>query len=295
MSGRIVVFLYAFLAAAQGIPYLLVKIVVEDIDPTMLVLVRAGGAALLLLPIAAWRRELKPALRHWRAILTYAGAEFAMPWLLTGIAERTLPSSTTGLLITTVPLLGVLLGLFLGTRERLSKLNIWGLILGMCGVALIVGVALPAAFLPAAALVIVVSIGYAAGAAILAAFLREVSATAVTALALGAVALAYIPVVAFAGGWPASVPPTSTIVSMSILVVVCSAGAFLALAVLVRRIGPVRTATVTYLSPLVAITAGIVLLGETPRATTFIGFGVILAACIFSTAPKAPTQRAVSP
>ncbi|PPG49845.1 EamA family transporter [Rathayibacter sp. AY2B7] len=294
MSGRIIVLLYVFLAIAQGIPYLLVKIAVADIDPTVLVLVRAGGAALLLLPIAAWRRELQPALRHWRAILAYATAEFALPWLLTGVAELSLPSSMTGLLITAVPLLGVGIGLFLGTGERLSRLNVGGLVLGVCGVALLVGISLPPALLSAAMLVLLVGVGYAVGAAILAVFLRKVPATAVTALSFGAVALAYLPVVVFTAAWPTSLPSWSTIVSLAILVVVCSAGAFLALAVLVRRIGPVRTATVTYLNPLVAVAVGVAVLGETLRATTLIGLGVILAACILSTTSASRSNQGIT-
>ena len=47
--------LFAAMCVLWGIPYLLIKVAVEDVSPSMLVLARTGIAALLLLPIAAAR------------------------------------------------------------------------------------------------------------------------------------------------------------------------------------------------------------------------------------------------
>ena len=43
-----------------GIPYLLIKVAVRDFSPGSMVFVRSGFGAALLLPIAAFRRELRP-------------------------------------------------------------------------------------------------------------------------------------------------------------------------------------------------------------------------------------------
>ena len=64
--------LFAAMCVIWGVPYLLIKVAVEDVSPSMLVLARTGIAALLLLPIAAARRELRVLLPHWRPVLAFA-------------------------------------------------------------------------------------------------------------------------------------------------------------------------------------------------------------------------------
>ena len=51
--------LFAAMCVIWGIPYLLIRVAVRDLDPAMLVLARTSLAALLLLPLAAYRRELR--------------------------------------------------------------------------------------------------------------------------------------------------------------------------------------------------------------------------------------------
>src|SRR4051812_10908819 len=92
-----------------GVPYLLIRVAVRDLAPVDVVFLRSGGAALLLLPAAAYRGELWPAVRRWRAVGAFAVIEIAGPWLLLAQAERRLSSATAGLLVATVPLFGVVL------------------------------------------------------------------------------------------------------------------------------------------------------------------------------------------
>ena len=58
--------LFAALAVVWGIPYLMIKVAVDEVSPSFLVLVRTGTAALILLPIAITRGAHVPALRAWR-------------------------------------------------------------------------------------------------------------------------------------------------------------------------------------------------------------------------------------
>jgi len=64
------VILFALLGVGWGIPYLLIKVAVRQLDPTMLVFTRMGLAALILLPVAAARGDLAPVLRRWRPLLS---------------------------------------------------------------------------------------------------------------------------------------------------------------------------------------------------------------------------------
>src|SRR5579875_1650150 len=96
--------LFLALGIIWGIPYLFIRIAVRDLDPVVVAFARTTIGALLLLPLALRRRSLRPVLRHWRALLVYTVVEIVGPWVLLGHAETRLPSSTTGLLIATVPI-----------------------------------------------------------------------------------------------------------------------------------------------------------------------------------------------
>ncbi len=271
--------LFALLGVAWGIPYLLIKIAVRQLDPAMLVLVRMGLAALILLPVAVARGELAVVLRRWRPLLAFTVVEMVVPQFLLGSAEERLPSSTTGLLIAAVPLAGVGVAFLLGRPERLAPRNWLGIALGMAGVAALVGFAVSGSDLGAFGEVLLVVVGYALGPAILAKWMPDLSAAGVMAIGCALTAAAYAPVVAATGGWPSAWPSASVIASAVLLAAVCSAGGFTLMAALVAEVGPVRTTTVTYLNPAVAIIAGAVILGEPITGWAVAGFALILAGC----------------
>ena len=99
-NGRVTrrgLFLFVALGIAWGIPYLFIKVAVSELEPAMVVLARAGLAAVLLLPLAIFRRELMPVLRRWRPIAIYTVVEIVIPWYFLSSAETRIPSSTAGL------------------------------------------------------------------------------------------------------------------------------------------------------------------------------------------------------
>jgi drug/metabolite transporter (DMT)-like permease len=151
------IILFVLLGVSWGIPYLLIKIAVGQLDPAMLVLARTGLAAVVLLPVAAARGEIMPVLRRWRPLAAFTLAEIIVPQFLLSSAEERLPSSTTGLLIAAVPLAGVGVALLLGRPERLTLLNWLGVTLGMAGVAGLVGFTVSGSDLGAVGKVLVVS------------------------------------------------------------------------------------------------------------------------------------------
>jgi drug/metabolite transporter (DMT)-like permease len=278
--------LFALLGVGCGIPYLLIKIAVGQLDPAMLVFTRMGLAALILLPFAAAKGQLAPVLRRWRPLLAFTVAEMIVPQFLLGSAEERLPSSTTGLLIAAVPLAGVGVAFLLGRPERLSGLNWLGIVLGMSGVAALVGFAVSGADLGAFGEVLVVVIGYAVGPAILAKWMPELPGTGVMAVGFTITTAVYLPVVAATHSWPAAWPSASVVTSMALLAAVCSAGAFSVMAALVAEVGPVRATTVTYVNPAVALIAGAVVLGERVTGWAVVGFALILAGCFLAAARR---------
>jgi drug/metabolite transporter (DMT)-like permease len=293
------VVLFASLGIAWGIPYLLIKVAVEELDPSMVVLGRSALGALALLPLAMFRKQVIQVLRRWRPLLAYTVIEIVVPWYFLSTAETRLPSSTAGLLIAAVPLVGVAVALAFGRPERLSAGNWVGILLGMLGVAALVGLDVAGSDLIAVAQIGIVVVGYAVGPAILSRWMSDLPGVGVVAVSLALTAIVYVPIVSLTGGWPTTMPSPAVIWSVVVLALVCSAAAFLLMFALIAEIGPVRTTTITYVNPAVAIVAGVLVLGERVTVWTVVGFVLVLAGSYLVTrrraALDAPPEPAAAP
>jgi drug/metabolite transporter (DMT)-like permease len=287
------VFLFVALGIAWGIPYLFIKVAVDELEPQMVVLARASLAAVLLLPLAVFRREIGPVLRRWKPVLAFTVVEIVLPWYFLNSAEQRIPSSTAGLLISAVPLAAVGVAFVLGRRTKLGPLNWLGIVLGMAGVAALVGFEIGGSDLIAVAEIAVVVIGYALGPAILARWIPELPGVGVTAVSLAVAAIVYVPVVAFTGAFPTEWPSTSVIVAIIVLAVVCSALAFVLMVALVSEIGPFRATAITYVNPAVAILAGAIFLREPVTVWTIVGFVLVLSGSYLVTKRRAEPVESV--
>lgn len=287
--------LFVALGLAWGIPYLFIKIAVGELDPAMVVLARSALAAVLLLPLALFRREVMPVLRRWKPMLAYTVVEIVLPWYFLSTAEERLPSSTAGLLLAAVPLAGVGVAVLVGRPERLSGVNWLGIGIGMLGVAALVGLDIGGSDLVSVAQMAVVVVGYALGPAILAKWIPELPGVGVVAVSLAGAAIAYIPFVALTGAWPTAWPSTSVIVAIVVLAVVCSALAFLLMLGLISEIGPVKATTITYVNPAVAILAGVIVLGERVTIWTIVGFALVLAGSFLVTRGRRASLASAGP
>ena len=268
--------LFIALGVAWGIPYLLIKVAVDELSPAELVLARTALAALILMPIAIAKGALRPVLARWPWLLLFALVEIAIPWVFLGSAETQLPSSTTGLLIAAVPLAGVALAFVTGRAERLSAVAWVGLGLGIAGVAALVGLDVGGSDLGAVAEVGVVVLGYAMGPAILARPLKGLPGIGIMASALAITSLGYVPVVLATDGVPSAMPSGKVVASVLTLAVICTAVAFMLLFALVNEVGPVRATTITYLNPAVAVVAGALVLDEPVTVWTVVGFVLVV-------------------
>ncbi len=271
--------LFAGLGVAWGIPYLLIKIAVDELHPTTLVLSRVVIASLVMVPLAVSRGALAGALRHWRAVVVYAVIEIVLPWFFLTDAERHLPSSLTGLLIAGVPIVGVVIALVTRRSEHLGARGALGLGIGFAGVALLVGFESGATSgggeAQAVGELAVVILCYAIGPVIMARHLADAPATGVIALSLlTATAIYAVPGVAHAPDrWP-SASVTASAVGLGLI---CTAAALMLFFALVAEVGALRSTLVTYLNPAVAVAAGAIVLDEPITWLTAAGFVLVLA------------------
>lgn len=296
MSRRAVAIFLA-LGVAWGIPYLFIKVAMDELSPAVLVLARTGLASLLLIPLVLLsprqRAALPELLRRWPAVLGYAVAEIVFPWLFLNRAEQTLSSSTAAILISVVPVAGVLIGLLTRRAERLGPAGALGLVLGTVGVMALVGLDLNASDLGAVAEIGVVVVGYAIGPMILARALGDLPGLSVVTVGLAVTALIYLPLVLLGPGLPAALPSGDVLVAVAVLTVICTALGFLLLFALISELGPVRATTVVYLNPVVAVIAGAAFLGEKVTVWTLLGFLLVLAGSYLANRPAGQPEPAL--
>jgi drug/metabolite transporter (DMT)-like permease len=292
MSRRGVV-LFALMCLIWGIPYLLIREAVRDLSPATLVLVRTGGGALLLVPLALARREVGPALRRLLPVLGFAAVEIAVPWVLLSSGEKRITSSLTALLIAATPLVGAVIARTTGRRERLGRMSLAGLLVGLAGVAALVGFDLGGVSGVGLAEVCGVAVCYAAGPAILARYLAGVPALGVLAVSLTVSAMVYAPIAALS--LPDRTPSGKAIWSAVALAVVCTAVAFVLFFALIAEIGPVRATVITYVNPAVAAALGVGLLGEPFTTGMGVGFVFILAGSVLATRRRRAPADAPKP
>jgi drug/metabolite transporter (DMT)-like permease len=224
-------------------------------------------------------------------LVAFTAFEIAIPWVALGNAERSLPSSTTGLLIAAVPIVGVTLAFLGGRAEHLGPTAWVGLVLGVAGVAALVGFDVGGSDLAAVAQLGITVLGYAIGPAILARHLGSLPGVGVMSLALSITAIVYLPIVLLGDGVPDGMASADVIWSVLLLSTVCTAAAFLMLFALVGEIGPVRATTITYVNPAVAVLSGAVILDEPITIWTILGFALVVAGSyLVNRRPRAPRQ-----
>lgn len=267
--------LFAAMSLIWGIPYLFIRIAVGEISPSVLVFGRTGLAALILLPIAFSRGGLGVVGKRWPWLLAFAAVEVAIPWFFLASAEQHITSALAGLLISAVPLVGLAIAIAFGNRQQMGPLNLVGLVLGLAGVAFIVGFDLRASDVGSLVAMAITVVGYALGPAILARYLTGVPSVTVNGVALGLCCIAYAPIAALQ--WPHFVPSVSVFGSVIVLAVVCTALAFLLFFALIAEVGPVRATVITYVNPAVAALLGVLVLHESLTAGMLVGFGLVLA------------------
>lgn len=285
--------LFAAMSVIWGLPYLMIRVAVRELSPAALVGGRTALAAVLLLPLAARRKDLRPLVVFWLPLLAFTVIEIVVPWFLLAKAETRLTSSLTGLLIAAVPLVGALVTTFTGERERHGARRWAGLLVGLAGVAVLVGLDVRGAEVLAVLEVAGVAVCYAVGPIVLSRWLAAAPPLGVVAASLGVAALVYVPFAALS--LPSSFPSAEVTLSVVGLAVLCTAVAFLLFFALIAEAGPVRATVITYVNPAVAAVVGVAVLSERFTLGMALGFALVLAGSILATAATRERAGAAEP
>jgi drug/metabolite transporter (DMT)-like permease len=275
--------LFIALCLIWGMPYLLVRVAVRELEPSTLVFFRTLLAATALTPFALKQGGLRKLLKLWPWILAFTLLEMSLPWLLIATAEQRLTSSLAGLIIGAMPLIGVGLYRVMGERYRFDARHVTGLAFGLAGVVALVGINIGNGDTAGVVMLLFVDLCWAVAPIVVVKRLGGLSSVSVAMVALWINTIAFTPLAAT--HWPASISG-QTILAVVILAVLCTAFAMVVYMSLVHEVGPSRSAIITYVNPLVAVMLGVVILGEPLTLSIAIATPLILIGSVFATAPS---------
>jgi drug/metabolite transporter (DMT)-like permease len=280
--------LFAAASVIWGMPYLFIKIAVDEISPSVVAWSRLAIAAAVLLPVAWKLGALRGLGERWRILTLFAAVEMAVPWPLIGFGEVHVSSSLTAILIATVPLFVALLATRFDHAERPTPTRLGGMLIGLVGVVALVGIDIGGhgdELLGALAIVFSAFL-YAVGPMIVKRRLSDVDPLGPVAASLAIAALLVTP---FAlADIPDAVPSADTLLSVATLGLVCSALAFLLFFRLIAEVGPGKATIITYVNPVVALALGVAILDESVTTGVVVGLLLILAGSWLATDGRLP-------
>jgi len=287
---------FAIVSVLWGIPYLFISIAVDDgVPPAFLAWARVVLGALVLLPLA-WHAGVLGSLRgRMRWLVPYAVAEIVIPFPLIAAGEEHVSSSVAAILIAATPLIVAVLAVAGFDRtERVSGMRLVGLLVGLAGVVALVGVDIagdPDERLGAAA-ILIAAVGYAIGPMTLRRGLGDIDPRATMAAALTIAAVLLTPFAA--ADLPEATPSGDALISILVLGVLCTAAAFVFFGSLVNEVGAGRALVITYVAPVVAVIAGIVVLDERIGPGAIAGLALIIAGSWLATGGRMPARSRVA-
>ncbi|MES2562294.1 MAG: DMT family transporter [Pseudomonadota bacterium] len=269
------------LVAMWGSSFLFNKLAVATVSPSTLVAARLILGSLILVALLYLRGlRLPPPGAIWGAYALLGVVGNAAPFFLIAWGQQTIDSALAGILIAAMPLGTLVLAHFVVHGERLSLGRAAGFTLGFIGIvflmepAAVAGAGVPGQVLAQLA-VLSGALCYSANSVLARLLIKENFLVAATGTLLVA-SLIMLPVsVVLDRPWSLQ-PSVTSIAAIIWLGLGPTAIATICYYRLISSAGPSFMSLVNYLSPAVAVFAGVWLLGEMPGAAAYTGLALIL-------------------
>ena len=282
--GHVNALLYALVALTWGSSFLFAKIGLDGLAPQQVATVRTvlGGVTLVVVLLATRRRWPREP-RTWAHLAVVAVFLNAVPSSLMAWAEQTVPSGLASIYNATTPIMTLAALAVLVPSERLRGRQVLGIVLGIVGVLVLVGpwdvLTDPEvlASVPGQVALLGMTASYGIGLA----YLRRVA----VASAYDPVTLATVQLTLASGMLLLVAPVIATgpveldgriVAAMIALGCVGTGLAYAWNTRLVQAWGAGRASTVTYLTPVVGVALGVLVLGERVRWNEPVGGLVVL-------------------
>ena len=275
MSRKSLIY-FAIVGVLWGIPYLLMKVAVEEFSPAAIVAGRTLIGAAILIPVAVYRKRFNGAVLGYKYVALYALMEMIGPWILISTAEKKIDSGLAGLLISTVPIFSTIIISIRGDHTVWQFKRIFGIVVGFVGLILVVGIeSLTGNSDPASiAMMILASMGYSYAVIMITTNLPLVDGIAINGLAMAITCVFWTPLAI--AQWPSSISfePAMSLIALGVL---STAFAFILFFKVLAELGPARSSLVTYVNTAVAVVLGVVILKEPVTIGIIAGLPLVLA------------------
>lgn len=283
------------LAALWGASFLFIRVASPAFGPFLLVDGRVLLAALALILFAIISRSRIQILKRWKSYLALGAVNAAIPFTFIAIAELHISAALAAILNATTPMFTALVArVWLGDKLHVSR--IIGLVIGIFGV--IVAVSGPSGAGPGVKVTwalcsLLAAIAYAVGGVYSA---RVFRVERPLDLAIGQQLAAGILLLPFTFIHPAHIRFSSNaVVATLALALLSTAFGYLLYFQLMRRIGPVKTISVTFLVPIFGLVWGALFLGEPLSWRLLVALFIILGSVSLVTKRKRSRQTASLP
>lgn len=297
-ASTLVLIAFALVYIVWGSTYLAIRIGIESFPPLLLAGTRHLITGLILYPLLRWKTGVQPTASHWRMSFITG---FLLLFVGNGgvcIAERTVPSGVTALLVATVSLWMVLVDWLRPRGTRPVPQVIAGLILGFGGLALLVGpknlggsgrvdplgvgILLIASLAWASGSVYSKHAGGLSGSPLLGAAMQSLS---------GGVALWIAGILSGeVRGFHFAAVTLRSWLALAYLIAFGSMVGFTAYIYILKKSTATRVATYAFVNPVVALFLGWLLVGESITLRTVIAAAVILTAVLLVITARHPEQ-----
>ena len=281
MSNRDLI-IFITLSFMWSLSFIFYRIGVPEFGSLAFASLRVVLAGLTMLVFLILKKKNRVGIRENWKVLTLVGLfSAAVPFILFAFSARSVNAGVLAVLNASVPMIsGFIASVFF--KDRLSKKQILGLVIGVVGVMILMsenlfggqGVGSGSGLLPMG-YALLACVGYALGANITRNYLENVSPVAITAGSLIIASVIMLPVAVYEFPYGKSISLTAWI-SVICIGVFSTAIALIFMNQLIKSIGPVRATSITLVIPIFAIILGYLLLGEALDTPAIIGSIVIL-------------------
>lgn len=260
---------YIALSLAWGSSFLFIKVGLDGLSPNQVVLSRIvlGGltlAAIMVVTKRRWPRDL----RVWGHLTVVGLLYCVIPFTLYAWAEQFISSGLASIYNATTPIMTLLLTPLVLSSQRLGRFQVVGLLIGIVGVTVLVApwqfIGNPQGGLAANLACLAAPICYGFAGLYMRRFVTGLPYDTVTIAAVqlataSAIVLLLSPITAMT---PVALSPT-IVLCMIALGAIGTGLAYTWNTRIIREWGPARASTVTYITPVIGVFLGVLLLGET--------------------------------
>ena len=259
--------------------FFLTKVALGDMPPFTVVALRLGiGAVMLHVAVAMGGSRMPTEPRAWFAFLGMGVLNNVLPFCLIAWGQIAIASGLAAILNATTPLFTVLLAHWLTADERLSANRLGGVLLGLAGVAVMIGRdafgGLTGNLLGQAAI-----LGAAASYACAGIFGRRLRGIEPIVAATGQVTMSALLAMALAlwidRPWLLPMPGPAAWTAVASAALFCTAVGYVLYFRVLAAAGATNLLLVTLLMPAVAMLLGVALLGEAIHAREIAGMALI--------------------